>query len=114
MATNAPFTPTGNTIAIAAATTAPAALQALSTTLGGNQYMILNSGNVTVFMGSGSNASLANINGGSLVVTAGSNVGSVPVLANSVKVVSLSPNYYFTAQTAAGSATVYITPGDGM
>ena len=44
MATNAPFTPLGNTVTLTAATSAPAAVQALSTTLGGNQYRIINAG----------------------------------------------------------------------
>ena len=52
MSTNA-FTRTGNTVVFTAATSAPSPVQALSTTLGGNQYRIINSGSVTVFLGYG-------------------------------------------------------------
>ena len=54
------FTKLGNTVVFTAATTAPAAVQAASTTLGGNQYRIINAGTVTVFLGYGTTASDAN------------------------------------------------------
>lgn len=47
---NSPFTPTGNTVVFTAAATAPTPVQAVSTTLGGNQYRVLNAGSVTVFI----------------------------------------------------------------
>lgn len=113
MSVNAPFTPLGNTVTFTAANVAPTAVQGLSTTLGGGQYRVVNAGNVTVFMGVGSNAALANINGGTLVVGSGANVGSIPLLATTTQVLSLAPNYYFTGQVATGTAVVYVTPGDG-
>ena len=45
------FTKMGNTVTFLAATTAPTPVQAVSTTLGGNQYRIINSGSVVVFLG---------------------------------------------------------------
>ena len=56
------FTKTGNTVTFTAATTAPTPIQCLSTTLGGNQYRIINSGNVTVFLGYGTDAGNATSN----------------------------------------------------
>ncbi|NBW23741.1 MAG: hypothetical protein EBR82_88930, partial [Caulobacteraceae bacterium] len=61
------FTKTGNTVTFAASTSAPTPVQAVSTTIGGNQYRIINSGNVTVFLGYGVNASDATNN--AVVVT---------------------------------------------
>ena len=56
------FTKTGNTVAFVANTAAPTAVQCVSTTLGGNQYRIINSGTVTVFLGYGTSASDASNN----------------------------------------------------
>ena len=56
------FTQLGNTVTFVAATTAPTAVQVPSTTLGGNQYRIINTGTVTVFLGYGSTASDATNN----------------------------------------------------
>ena len=61
MSTNA-FTKLGNTVAFIANTAAPTAVQCVSTTLGGNQYRIINSGSVTVFLGYGTSASDASNN----------------------------------------------------
>ncbi len=48
------FTKMGNTVTFTANTTAPSPVQAASTSLGGNQYRIINNGTVTVFLGYGS------------------------------------------------------------
>ena len=40
MAVSAPFTPTGNTVTFTAANVAPSTVQAVSTTIGGNQYRL--------------------------------------------------------------------------
>jgi gamma-glutamyltranspeptidase len=50
------FTKTGNTVAFVANTAAPTAVQCSSTTLGGNQYRVINTGTVTVFLGYGTTA----------------------------------------------------------
>jgi hypothetical protein len=104
------FTKTGNTVTFLAASTAPAAVQCVSTTLGGNQYRIINAGNVTVFLGYGTSASDAGNN--SAVVT--STGAAFPLLAGTDEILSFVPNAYFTGATASGSATIYITPGDGL
>ena len=52
------FTPMGNTATFTAnvSGSVPTPVQAVSTTLGGNQYRILNAGTNTVFLGIGPNA----------------------------------------------------------
>lgn len=110
MATNAPFTPLGNTVTLTAATSAPAAVQALSTTLGGNQYRIINAGTQVAFMGVGSTAAAALAN----AVVASSSQGSIPLLPNTDEIFSFVPNAWFTAITSTSTTTVYVTPGDGQ
>lgn len=104
------FTKLGNTVAFTAATTAPTAVQAVSSTLGGNQYRIINAGLVTVFLGYGTTASEANTN--SVVVT--SNGSAIPLLPGTDEILTFVPNAYFTGRTANSTALVYVTPGDGM
>jgi len=109
MSTNA-FTKTGNTVAFVASTTAPTPVQCLSTTLGGNQYRIINSGTVTVFLGYGTTSSDSS-NNAVVVTTTGL---SFPLLAGTDEILTFVPNAYFTGITSTGTASVYITPGDGM
>ena len=104
------FAKTGNTVVFTAATSAPTPVQALSTTLGGNQYRIINSGNVTVFLGYGVDA--ANATSNSVVIT--STQGAYPLLAGTDEILTFMPNAYFSGITSSGTATVYITPGDGL
>ncbi len=107
------FTPEGNTVIFTAATTAPTAAQATSSTGSANQYRIVTApGNVTVFLGVGSTANLANANA---VLLAGNVVtsASLPLLPGTDEILSFPPNSYFTGITSANTAVVYITPGDG-
>jgi hypothetical protein len=104
------FTKMGNTVAFTAATTAPTAVQAASTSLGGNQYRIINAGTVTVFLGYGSSASDA-ANNAVVVSTTGA---AFPLLPGTDEILTFVPNAYFTGITASSTATIYITPGDGM
>ena len=109
MAVNAPFTPSGNTVTFTAAVTAPTPVQAVSTTLGGNQYRILNAGSVTAFLGIGTTASDATTN----AVAVTSSQKSIPLLAGTDEVITFPPNAYFTGVTGSSTAVIYITPGDG-
>jgi hypothetical protein len=109
MSTNA-FTKTGNTVVFTAATSAPTPVQALSTTLGGNQYRIINSGLVTVFLGYGTASSDAT-NNATVVTTTGP---AYPILAGTDEILTFVPNAYFTGITSSSTAAVYITPGDGL
>lgn len=104
------FTKTGNTVVFLAATTAPTPVQASSTTLGGSNYRIINSGTVTVFLGYGVTASDATTNS-TVVTTSGT---AIPLLPGTDEILTFVPNAYFTGTTASGTASVYIVPGDGM
>lgn len=104
------FTKLGNTVTFLAASTAPAPVHCVSTTLGGNQYRIINTGTVTVFLGYGSTASDATNN--AVIVTNSQN--SLPILPNTDEILSFVPNAYFTGVTSSGTANIYITPGDGL
>ena len=104
------FTRTGNTIAFTANVAAPTPVQCISSTLGGNQYRIINSGTVTVFLGYGTASSDAS-NNATVVTTTGL---ALPLLPNTDEILSFVPNAYFTAITASGTAQIYITPGDGL
>lgn len=109
MAVNAPFTPSGNTVTFTAATTAPAAVQAVSTTLGGNQYRILNAGSVVAFLGIGTTAAEAN----AAAVAVTSSGLAIPLLAGTDEIITFAPNAYFTAVTSSSTAVIYVSPGDG-
>lgn len=104
------FTKTGNTVAFIANTTAPAPVQCVSSTLGGNQYRIINAGTVTVFLGYGMTSADANTN--AVVVT--SSGASFPLLPGTDEILTFAPNAYFTGVTATGNSAVYVTCGDGM
>lgn len=104
------FTKTGNTVTFLAATAAPTPVQCVSSTLGGNQYRIINSGSVTVFLGYGTSASDAN-NAATVVTTT---APAFPLLPNTDEILTFVPNAYFTGITSSGNATIYITPGDGL
>lgn len=104
------FTKTGNTVTFLADTTAPTPVQCLSTTLGGNQYRVINNGTVTVFLGYGASASDATNN----AVQVTTSQASFPLLPSTDEILTFIPNAYFTGVTASGNATIYITPGDGL
>lgn len=104
------FTKSGNTVTFTAASTPPTPVQCASSTLGGNQYRIINAGTVTVFLGYGSTAFEATNN----AVQVTSSQASFPLLPNTDEILTFVPNAYFTGATASGTAVVYITPGDGL
>ena len=110
MSVSAPFAPCGNTVVISATTTASAPVQVPSSTLGGNQYRIINAGSVTVFLGYGIASSDA-ANNSPVVTTTGP---AYPLLAGTDEILTFVPNAYFTGTTSTGTANIYITPGDGM
>ena len=103
------FTPMGNTVTFTAAATAPTPVQAASTTIGGTQYRVHNTGNVIVYIGFGNSAAAAtNV---ANVSISGPTISMVP---NSVEVFTFNANQYFTGATVSGTSVVNITPGDGM
>ena len=109
MSTNA-FLPTGNSVAFIAATTAPTPVQAISVGLGSTQYRFINSGSVTVFLGIGINAAGATANAVVISTTA----PSMPLLPGTDEIITFAPNAYFTGITSTATASVYVTPGDGI
>lgn len=102
------FTPMGNTVTFLASTTAPAAVKAQSSTIGGTQYRVHNSGNVIVYLGVGPTAATANATANVSI-----NGDTITLVPNSVEVFTFNANQYFTGITSSGSSQVYITPGDG-
>ena len=109
MSVSAPFCPSGNTVTFLAATSAPTPVQALSTTLGGNQYRVVNAGSTLVFMGVGTSAANASAN----AVVVSSSQAAIPLLAGTDEIITFPPNAWFTGITSSGTAAIYITPGDG-
>jgi hypothetical protein len=103
------FTKTGNTVTFTAAVTAPTPVQVTNTTIGGNQYRIINAGTTVVFLGYGVDA--ANATAASANVT--SSGAAFPLLAGTDEILTFVPNAYFTG-TSTANATIYITPGDGV
>jgi hypothetical protein len=110
MSVSAPFAPCGNTVVISANTTASTPVQVPSNTLGGNQYRIINSGTVTVILGYGQTSALAS--SGAVVPTTTQN-NCLPLLPGTDEIITFVPNAYFSANCVTGSATIYITCGDG-
>lgn len=104
------FTKTGNTVTFTASTTAPTPVQCESSTLGGNQYRVINAGTGIVFLGYGTTATAANA--AATLVT--SSQEAFPLLPNTDEILTFLPNAYFTGITSSGSAVVYVTPGDGL
>lgn len=102
------FTPMGNTVSFVAATSPPTPVRALSTTIGGTQYRVHNSGNVVVFLGFGDTAGLATTHAN--VSLNGQTITMVP---GSVEVFTFNANQYVTGATDSGTSVVYITAGDG-
>lgn len=102
------FTPMGNTVTFTAAATPPAAVQAVSTTVGGTQYRVHNSGSAIIYLGFGPNATAAATMAST--TPAGSTLVMVP---SSVEVFTLNANQWFTAATSSGTSVVFVTPGDG-
>jgi hypothetical protein len=110
MSVSAPFTPCGNTVTFTAANPAPSPVQSTSSTLGGNQYRIINSGNVTVFLGYGTTSALATAGA---VTPTGSIANVLPLLPGTDEIITFVPSAYFTGNVASGTAVIYITAGDG-
>jgi len=103
------FTPTGNTVTFTANVAAPTPVQCVSSTLGGNQYRIINAGTNTVFLGYGDASANATAKAATITTTG----NSLPLLAGTDEILSFVPNAYFTGVTASGTAVIYVTPGDG-
>ena len=109
------FTVLGNTCKLVAASSPPAPIQVTSSTLGGNQYRIINlSTTVTAFLSYAQTSADATSN---CVIPTGDGANAkncIPILPNTDEILSFVPNGFFTARTVASTADLYITPGDGL
>jgi hypothetical protein len=98
-----------------AAATPPTPIQVSSTTLGGNQYRIINlSTSTACFLSYAQTAAAATAN---CVIPTGDGANAkncIPILPNTDEILSFVPNGFFTAITASGTADIFITPGDGL
>ena len=103
------FTKTGNTVTFTAASSVPTPVQVTNTTIGGNQYRIINSGNAVVFLGYGTIASDAT----NSAVQVTSSQPAFPLLPGTDEILTFVPNAYFTGYSA-NTCVIYITPGDGV
>ena len=104
------FAKLGNTVAFTANVASPTPVQAVSVGIGATQYEVQNPSNVTVFLGYGTTSGDASNN--AVIVTTTSY--GYPLLPGTDKIISAPPNAYFTGITASGTATVYVTPGEGL
>lgn len=108
------FIPEGNTQVIAAAVSPPTGVQ-ISTAFGGADngqvYRIHNNGSVTVAVGTGTTAALAQTN--AAFPTAGVPSLAIVVPPNDVETFTLGKDQFFSASTLSSTASVYITPGSG-
>jgi len=102
------FTPMGNAVSYTAAVTAPSPVQAISSTLGGTQYRVHNTGNVVVYMGYGDTSAEA-----TSTANVSLNGTTISLMPNSVEIFTFNANAYFTGATASGTAVVTIIAGDG-
>ena len=106
------FNPQGNTVVVAADPTAPLGVQAPASTVNPRgQYRVVNAGNVTVHLGIGTTATLAQTN--AVAPTSGNPQYSVPLVAGAVEILRFAPDSYFSG-LASEETTLYITPGEGI
>lgn len=109
------FNPQGDTIAIAATTTAPDGVQASThsrfSAQETGQVRVVNAGSVTVFLGFGATAEEAASN--AVAAAAGTPAAGVPLLSGAVEILRFPAGSYFSGY-ASSAATVYITPGQGI
>ena len=109
------FTPLGKTVKLVANTAPPAPVQVPSTSLGGNQYRVINlSSNTACFLAFAQASADATAN---CVIPTGVGANSTAVLTllpQTDEILSFVPNAYFTAITVSGTADLHICPGDGL
>lgn len=105
-----PFQVGGNTVTFTAATTPPTAVQCKSAdNVQSQNYVLTNiSSTTTAFVGWGSTAAEAEANA---VVPTSARV--YPLLPLSQATITAPVNAYFSGDTAADTAIVYVTPGIG-
>ena len=110
------FYPTGLTILVAGAASPPTATQAPSAVASmdqGVQVRIHNQGPSLAFVAFGADAATALAN--AVIPVAGVPTAVIPVPAGAIEVITAGRGQFWTAIcAAAGTASVWITPGDGI
>ena len=109
------FSPLGNTIAVAAAASAPAGIQApvfaKFDPQSAGQYRFVNGGVTTVFIGTGVTAAEAAAN--AVAPVGGTPSVAIPLLSGAVEIIRFNKDTFFSG-LASAATTVYITPGQGL
>jgi hypothetical protein len=108
------FKALGNTVAITAASSPPAGVQAgTRSTFAAfsGQYRIINTGSVIVHLGVGSNAAAAQ--SAAAAAVSSTPAAGIPLLPGATEVFSFEIDSFFSG-LAANNTTVYITPGAGI
>jgi hypothetical protein len=117
MATNSQiaFAPLGDTVVVAATTSAPTGVQALvsnrNDALGTGQYRIVNSSANYVFLGVGSTAAIATAN--AVAPVAGTASSATVLVPNSAVILRFARESFFSG-LAGSASTVYIVQGEGI
>jgi hypothetical protein len=99
------YRPQGNTTLIAATTTASAAIQPSTGSIGGCRIVTVSTG--PVYAAFGATTATA------VLPTTSTPAEGMPIQANSVETFSLGPNFWASFITTGGTAQVYVTPGFG-
>jgi hypothetical protein len=109
------FTPLGKTIAVAAAASAPAGIQApvyaKFDPQNAGQYRFINAGTTTVFLGTGPTAALSQA--ASVAPVAGTPSDAIVLVPGAVEILRFNKDTFFSGLSSS-AATVYITPGQGL
>jgi hypothetical protein len=110
------FNPLGKTVVVPAAGAASTAVQApvlpKYNPQNTGQYRFVNAGIVTVFLGTGPTAALAQA--AAVAPVAGSPSDAIVLVPGAVEVLRFNIDTYFSGLTSTSTATVYITPGQGI
>jgi hypothetical protein len=109
------FNPIGKTVALAAASVAPAGVQApvyeKFNPQNAGQYRFVNAGTNTVFLGTGPTAALAQA--AAVAPVAGTPSDAIVLVPGAVEIIRFNKDTFFSGLAAAATA-VYITPGQGL
>lgn len=109
------FSPLGNTIVVAATTSAPTGIQAPVYTKfdpqNVGQYRFVNAGTTTVFLGTGDSAAKAAA--AAVAPVAGTPSAAIVLLPGAIEILRFNKDTFFSG-LASAATTVYITPGQGL
>jgi len=109
-----PFQPLGPTVTFTAnlSGSIPTPVQAVGSAITLTQYIITNTGTVSVWVAYGNTSAAATT--ACVIPTSPPNTNTIPILPLAAYVVTLPPNYWFCGITSSSTAAVYVTPGLGV